>query len=240
MRPRPILRLEDKIEGERALLESIGRLPERRLGILAAVAATAVLALFASVPRPTGAAAPEAAETPSGTWTTVVREMPLPPAPSLQPVATPHPRGAVAPTPISLDVFRLPEPLPEPAFLPPAAAGEPETLLGTPEPPPPEAPTPSGEPAVGTVPPRPAPGGKVAPNYPVAARSLRLSGKVELEVDVDAEGGVTAVRVVQTDRPGVGFEDAATRAVERWRFVPATRGAVPVSGRTVVEVVFRW
>ena len=80
----------------------------------------------------------------------------------------------------------------------------------------------------------------MAPQYPIAARSLRLSGNVQLEVDVDASGTVNAVRVLGTDRPGVGFEDAASRAVERWRFVPATRGGVPVPATAVVEVTFRW
>ena len=173
------------------------------------------------------------------------RWMPQAPAPAggAAPSAAAVRRDA-APLSVSLDVFRLPEPIPEPVATPlrPAAwAGEPEVPLGTPEPPPAEVgESPLGEPAVETVPPDVAPGGKVAPHYPIAARSLRLSGSVQIEVDVDAAGTVTAVRVLGTDRPGVGFEEAATRAVERWRFVPATRGGVPVPATTVVEVKFRW
>ena len=248
MRIRPLLRLEDKIDGERALLEALDSPRERRQLIAAAAFATAVLALLAAMPRPTGAAALPDAAAPSGSWTTVVREMPAP-APaasaSVVPVAAPAQAQAVVRTePISLDLFRVPEPIPEPStavFRRGERATEPEPPLGVPEPPPDAGSAPVVEqPPVEEVPPRVAPGGKVAPQYPIAARSLRLSGTVRIEVQVDASGAVTGVRVLGTDRAGVGFEEAASRAVERWRFMPATRDSAPVPGRTVVEVEFQW
>ena len=227
-RIRSILRLEDKIEGERALLAALDRPDERRQWIAGSVVATAALLLLAVAPLPSGAASIPDAAAPSGSWTTLSREMPEPPATTVV-ARTASPAKAPATVsiePISLDVFRVPEPIPEPstaAFRGTSPATEPEPPLGTPEPPPDPGGTVAQPPEVEVVPPRPAPGGKVAPQYPIAARSLRVSGTVHLQVEVDASGTVTAVRVLGTDRAGVGFEEAATRAVERWRFVPATR-----------------
>jgi TonB family protein len=63
---------------------------------------------------------------------------------------------------------------------------------------------------------------------------------VRVEAQIDAAGAVVSVRVLGTNRPGVGFEEAAATAVQRWRFVPATRGGVPVPGSAVFDVEFKW
>jgi len=81
--------------------------------------------------------------------------------------------------------------------------------------------------------------GRVEPDYPPAARMLRLAGSVLLEVNVNDDGTVGNVTVVGTSRPGLGFEEAAVAAVRRWRFVPATRAGRPVAATTSVEVTFR-
>jgi TonB family protein len=244
-RTRPLLRLEEKLDGERALLDALDPVADRGFAVAGGVAAAALLAVLSVVPIPVGASSSPTGVAASGSWVTLVRWMPdaLPPA-GLAPRPAVAAPAVAARVPISLEAFREPEPIPEPpaaAFVSAPVLREPEPPLGVPEPPPASVESPDfPEPEVETLPPRPAPGGKVPPTYPIAARSLRLSGSVFVEVQVDATGAVTAVRVLETNRPGVGFEEAAARAVERWRFVPATRGSVPVPGSAVVEVTFRW
>ncbi|HEX6849772.1 MAG TPA: energy transducer TonB [Candidatus Polarisedimenticolaceae bacterium] len=247
MRTRPILRLEEKIDGERGLLEALERREERKFVVVAVVGSAALLSALAAAPISFGVSPADRGVGASGNWVTLVRWMPEPlrPAPPVPPSGgVPQVAAASAPAPISLDAFREPEPIPEPpasAFLSAPVVREPEPPLGVPEPPPAPAESAiSAEPEIPILPPRPAPGGKVAPTYPLAARSLRLSGSVQVEAQVDATGAVTSVRVLGTNRPGVGFEEAASRAVERWRFVPATRGSVPIPATTVVVVEFEW
>lgn len=245
MRSRPLLRLEEKLEGERALLEALAPRGEGRRVAVAAASAAMLLATLAFVPIPAAVSPPDAGVGSSGTWATLVRWMPAPRPPALPepqpPVAAP---AAAAREPISLDAFREPEPIPEPpaaAFRSAPVVREPDVPLGVPEPPPePADASTTPEPDLPTFPPRIAPGGQVPPSYPRAARSLRLSGTVRVEAQVDASGTVTSVRILGTNRPGVGFEDAARKAVERWRFVPATRGSVPVPGTAVFDVEFEW
>jgi protein TonB len=61
----------------------------------------------------------------------------------------------------------------------------------------------------------------VEPRYPDAARRRGLEGVVRIEVDLGADGAVVDVRVLESS--GVtSFDDAAVRAVRRWRFAPET------------------
>jgi protein TonB len=76
------------------------------------------------------------------------------------------------------------------------------------------------------------------PAYPEMARRRGQQGRVVLHVDVSAEGMPVTVAVVETS----GFaslDAAAMTAVQRWRFVPATRGGTPVPAVAEVPVRFR-
>jgi protein TonB len=68
----------------------------------------------------------------------------------------------------------------------------------------------------------------VAPAYPVSARADGVEGDVRLELVVGLSGAVESARVVRG--VGHGLDEAALRAVEQFRFAPATKGgrAVPV------------
>jgi protein TonB len=68
----------------------------------------------------------------------------------------------------------------------------------------------------------------VRPAYPDEARSSGVEGAVLVEVDVDAEGGVSDVRVL-TSSGSPSLDRAAIAAVRRWRFTPATDDGVPVA-----------
>jgi len=59
---------------------------------------------------------------------------------------------------------------------------------------------------------------RVAPNYPEIAKRMKISGVVKVEVTVDAEGKVTAVKTVAGNRM---LSTAAEDAVRRWKFSPA-------------------
>jgi periplasmic protein TonB len=76
------------------------------------------------------------------------------------------------------------------------------------------------------------------PVYPEVARRRGQQGRVLLQVNVAANGTPLGVTVAQSS----GFaslDDAALRAVEQWRFVPATRGGTAVPAIAEVPVRFR-
>jgi TonB family protein len=77
---------------------------------------------------------------------------------------------------------------------------------------------------------------RVRPSYSDEARQLKHEGSVVLVVDIDSTGK-PAARVV---RPlGLGLDEKAIEAVQRWRFRPVYDGGNPVPARTTVELVFR-
>src|SRR6187455_2515689 len=73
-----------------------------------------------------------------------------------------------------------------------------------------------------------APSLDVHPDAPYPAQALRdrVEGNVGLELDVDAAGKVTGVRV--NAPAGHGFDEAAAAAARHFTFKPARRGGVPV------------
>jgi len=74
------------------------------------------------------------------------------------------------------------------------------------------------------------------PNYPIEARRSGLAGEVLVEFTVDETGVVLDPRAIRSsDRV---FEEAAVRAVARWRFEPGLRGGRPVRFRMAVPIVF--
>lgn len=77
-----------------------------------------------------------------------------------------------------------------------------------------------------------------APTYPAVARLKRQEGVVLLTIEVSADGRASRVRVEKSS----GFElldEAALKAVRRWRFKPARIGGVPVAARGRVPLWFR-
>lgn len=75
------------------------------------------------------------------------------------------------------------------------------------------------------------------PKYPESARQAKYQGTSVLWLIVDRDGKPTNIQVV---RPlGFGTDDAAVRAVEKWRFKPAMKGTEPVPVQINVEVNFR-
>ena len=76
------------------------------------------------------------------------------------------------------------------------------------------------------------------PVFPQLSRRLGEEGKVLLRVKVSAEGQPVAVDLEKSSN-FERLDEAARRAVGRWRFVPARRGEQPVEGAVIVPIVFR-
>jgi protein TonB len=74
------------------------------------------------------------------------------------------------------------------------------------------------------------------PEYTDEAKAAQIEGKVRVEVTVDANGAVKAVKVL--DSLGHGLDEAAIRAVQAATFEPAQQCGKPVSATFVVGIRF--
>lgn len=76
------------------------------------------------------------------------------------------------------------------------------------------------------------------PSYPETARKMGQEGLVELLVSVNRGGGADAVEI----RESSGFallDQAAVKAVRRWKFHPARIGTLAVDSKVEVPIRFR-
>jgi protein TonB len=74
------------------------------------------------------------------------------------------------------------------------------------------------------------------PRIPSAARRQNLSGKVEIEFTVDAQGRVQNPRVVSSFNPLLN--EPCIEAIKKWRFEPGTRGGKKVASKTKIPFKF--
>ncbi len=75
------------------------------------------------------------------------------------------------------------------------------------------------------------------PVYPELARKRGQEGRVLLSADIDEKGELTELRVDKSS----GFsllDEAALKAVRRWRFKPALRAGMPVKGTALIPIEF--
>jgi TonB family protein len=76
------------------------------------------------------------------------------------------------------------------------------------------------------------------PEYTDKARAAKLSGGVVLRIVVTAEGNAENITVVRN--LGLGLDEKAVEAVQKWRFKPASGpDGNPVATVVPVEVTFR-
>ncbi len=149
-------------------------------------------------------------------------------------ITEPTPQPKPEPTPLP-EPQRQPTIEPKPATVPEAMAFPVSTPMPTAVPPDARqqadrddaeaaAPPLQGEPAL-TAPP-------VPPHYPRSAKRRGLEGEVWIEVELDAAGNQTAIRVL-TSSCVTALDDSALAAVAQWQFAPlpgnpASRVQVPV------------
>jgi len=151
-------------------------------------------------------------------------EMPIPAPP---PRARPHPERA-APPPL---LAALPPQAERSVFEAAPLAPAPSTRASAAR---------SEEASLPSLRPRPAGGlaGNPKPDYPLAARLRHEEGRVLLEVEVAADGGADKVAILSSSGYAM-LDRAAILAVKSWRFLPATRGGVPVAASVEVPIDFR-
>jgi TonB family protein len=78
---------------------------------------------------------------------------------------------------------------------------------------------------------------KVEPEYSEEARKAKFQGTVVLFVVVDEKGNPRELKVM---RPlGLGLDQKAIEAVEKWKFKPGMKDGKPVAVQATIEVNFR-
>lgn len=75
------------------------------------------------------------------------------------------------------------------------------------------------------------------PRYPTIARRRGIEGVVLLRVEVLPDGTVDKIEVKRSSGYRI-LDQSALRTIKKWRFLPATRGGVPVRGWINVPVRF--
>jgi TonB family protein len=76
----------------------------------------------------------------------------------------------------------------------------------------------------------------VKAKYPKEAQKLGISGEVIAEIDIDAKGKVTMVRIIK--KAGYGFDQAALEAMKNFKFTPAFYRGKPISSRILYKYKF--
>jgi len=78
---------------------------------------------------------------------------------------------------------------------------------------------------------------KVDPEYSEEARKAKYSGTVVLQLIVDASGRARDIKVVRS--LGLGLDEKAIEAVNKWKFRPGVKNGQPVAVMATIEVNFR-
>ena len=75
------------------------------------------------------------------------------------------------------------------------------------------------------------------PEYSEEARKAKYQGTVVLAIVVDPSGHPRDVRIARS--LGMGLDEKAVEAVQRWKFAPGVKDGAPVAVRVNIEVNFR-
>ena len=78
---------------------------------------------------------------------------------------------------------------------------------------------------------------KVEPEYSEEARKAKHQGTVMLYVQIDPSGHATNIKVVKS--LGLGLDEKAIEAVQKWKFSPGKKDGKPVTVEATIEVNFR-
>jgi TonB family protein len=79
---------------------------------------------------------------------------------------------------------------------------------------------------------------RTQPAYPADALSAHAEGEVRLQIQIDAQGKVSEVRIAANSGSD-SLDRAALNAVRNWRYQPGTHDGQPIGGTIVVSVDFR-
>ena len=78
----------------------------------------------------------------------------------------------------------------------------------------------------------------VQPNYPEKARIARANAAVSIEAIIRADGTIGELCVQKVSKPGMEFDKEAIKAVQQWRYEPATLDGKPIAVRIHIVVSF--
>jgi protein TonB len=76
----------------------------------------------------------------------------------------------------------------------------------------------------------------VPPEYPQMARNQRVSGNVQIDALIDADGNVSSMKVLSG--PPL-LHQAALNALKQWKYQPAELDGKPTSMHLTVTIQFR-
>ena len=75
------------------------------------------------------------------------------------------------------------------------------------------------------------------PEYSEEARAAKVSGTVLLRIVVDIDGKAKDIEVV--NGIGLGLDEQAVLAIQRWKFKPGEKDGAPVPVMANIEVNFK-
>jgi len=78
---------------------------------------------------------------------------------------------------------------------------------------------------------------KPEPEYSEEARAGKFQGTVRLAIVVDTDGTAKDIRVI--GMLGMGLDEKAVEAVQKWKFKAGMKAGQPVNVRAQIEVNFR-
>ena len=78
---------------------------------------------------------------------------------------------------------------------------------------------------------------QMKPLYPSKAKRMGTEGYVTVELDVDATGRVTAMKVIKSVPQGV-FDKSVKKALRKWKFRPKSVDGKAVSQKGVLTLKF--
>jgi TonB family protein len=78
---------------------------------------------------------------------------------------------------------------------------------------------------------------KLEPEYSEEARAAKLAGTVLLKIVVDVDGKAKDIEVM--NGIGLGLDEQAVLAIQRWQFKPAEKDGAPVPVMATIEVNFK-
>jgi TonB family protein len=79
---------------------------------------------------------------------------------------------------------------------------------------------------------------RIPPSYPELARQAGVHGKVLLDAMIRKDGTVGNISVLDSTAARLGFEEAAVKAVSRWRYKPGLQDGRPVEAQITILVDF--
>jgi TonB family protein len=77
---------------------------------------------------------------------------------------------------------------------------------------------------------------KTPPEYSPIAKQLRIMGKVEVDVTIDADGNVENVKIVSGNAM---LTPSVVTAVKKWKFTPFTQDGAPTKAITQLQFDFK-